>query len=521
MRADIVVVGSGPTGAAVSWRLATAGKDVLCLERGHWFDYAGLDREGPDWATRRQGRFSANPNIRQWAEDQPIDDRHSPIKPMLASAVGGSSLQWAAHVPRFRPEDFRTRTLDGVGADWPIGYEDLAPYFEINDAMIGAAFLAGDPSAPVRAVEPRPLPSLGAHGRRIAGALDALGWHWWPVDLAGGKDDRFGPCSHSGPCDLGCNARRRAGADDAYWPEALSAGARLATGMRVFRLETDADGRVAAAHCHTDEGDVRVEANRFILCANGLATPWLLLNSKPEGLANSSGRVGRNLMLHPHARIDGMFDAPLGSWTSGETAGLISLEFMASAGRFNFPRGFKLQLSPGPEPLALALGAIDDGPLPWGHDHAANFEARFDHVMGFSVCIEDMAEPDNRVTLSDDMVDADGERAPAMHYRLAPESRRCLDFGLDRAEDVLRKAGAKRFIRDPLKVQAGFHLMGAAQMGADPATSVTDGWGRCHDVPNLFIGDSSVFVTSGSLNPTATAQAFALRLADHVLGAAG
>src|SRR4051812_32996903 len=121
LSADVVVVGSGPTGAAVTWRLAQAGTDVLCVERGHWLDFDAMHTGAPDWEARRAGAYNANPNIRRHADDQPIDDGASPIKPMLASTVGGTSHHWSSHVPRFRPEDFRTASLDGVGADWPIG----------------------------------------------------------------------------------------------------------------------------------------------------------------------------------------------------------------------------------------------------------------------------------------------------------------------------------------------------------------------------------------------------------------
>ena len=124
LEADIVIVGSGPTGAAAAWRLATQGFDVLCVERGTWFDPDSLRRDASDFELRRGSRFHANPNIRQWDEDEPVDDSESPIRPMVGHAVGGSSVWWSAHMPRFRPEDFRSRTLDGVAEDWPIGHDD-------------------------------------------------------------------------------------------------------------------------------------------------------------------------------------------------------------------------------------------------------------------------------------------------------------------------------------------------------------------------------------------------------------
>jgi len=523
LSADVVVVGSGPTGAAVTWRLAQAGTDVLCVERGHWLDFEAMHTEAPDWEARRAGAYNANPNIRRHADDQPIDDGASPIKPMLASTVGGTSHHWSSHVPRFRPEDFRTASLDGVGADWPIGYEDLAPYYELNEAMIGVAYHPGDPSGPVRALAPRPAPSVGPYGRRIGKVFDALGWHWWPVEIVTGTQVDAEPCSHIGPCHLGCPTRRRASSDAAYLRPALAAGARLATGLRAYRLETDGSGRVLALLCHSDEGAVRIEANRFVLCANGIATPWLLLNSADashrHGLANGSGLVGRNLMLHPHARIDGVFAEALGTWSAGKKVGIATHEFFAAMGQRDFARGFKMQLSPGPSPLSLALGALDQGPLPFGAAHHAAISAAFDHVLSFTISIEDQAEAHNGITLSDTLRDRDGEAAPKMNYVLSVDSRRCLDFALARGEEVLRRAGAQRTLCDPLKAQAGFHLMGTARMGAHADRSVVGPDGRCHEVDNIYIADASVFVTASSLNPTSTAQAFALRVADGILGA--
>jgi choline dehydrogenase-like flavoprotein len=222
-------------------------------------------------------------------------------------------------------------------------------------------------------------------------------------------------------------------------------------------------------------------------------------------------------MLHPHARVDGLFPEALGTWRAGEKAGLISLEFYASAGRYSFDRGFKLQLSPGPGPAALATGALTRQPLPWGSGHHEEFERLFDRIVGLTVCVEDLPDVGNRIGLSPDIQDSDGEAAPQIIYTLSDNSRRCLAFGLERSEEALRIGGATTTFRDELRAQAGFHIVGNARMGTDPNASVVDPWGRCHNVENLFVGDASVFVTSGCLNPTSTAQAFALRLADHLI----
>jgi len=166
----------------------------------------------------------------------------------------------------------------------------------------------------------------------------------------------------------------------------------------------------------------------------------------------------------------------------------------------------------------LPVGAGADAPLPWDVSHHAAFSERFDHVAGLTVCVEDLPEAENRIMLSDTMTDRDGLPAPPLIYRLSDASRRNLDFGMARAEQALREAGAVAITRDALRKHAGFHLMGTVRMGVSSELSVVDPYCRCHDAPNLYVADASVFVTGGAMNPTATAQALALRVADHIAG---
>lgn len=520
LSADVVVIGAGPTGAALTWKLAELGVDVLCLERGERFNYGSVARDNPDYDLRRRGPLNANPNLRRGPSDDPIDDHDTPIKPMIGNAVGGGSIWWSSHVPRFRTDDFDVRTRFGVAEDWPLSHAELDRHYAENERMIGAAFVAGDPTGPVRAADGLPLPPIGAQGRKMAAAFDRLGWHWWPVDLVNGSTADTDVCDHIGPCDLGCPARRRQSADTIYINAALAAGARLATGIQVQRLEHDAVGRVSAAQVIGPDGPQRITGRIFVVCANGIGTPHLLLLSAsdrfPQGLGNGSGLLGKGLMLHPYGRVDGKFDDPLGFMAPGETAGIVSFEFQETRPERGFLRGCKLQVAPGPGPLALAHGAPNGQPLPWGADHHAALAAQFDRWCGVTVCAEDLPEDDNSVTLSNRLRNRHGQPAAKITYRVSDNSRRILDHGIGRAEQLLREAGAVSIHVTPLRDQAGFHLMGTARMGTDPRRSVVDNSGRSHDVENLFIADSSVFVTSSVCNPTATAQALALRTAGTI-----
>ena len=509
--ADVAVIGAGPTGAAAAWRLAAAGVRVACIERGSWFDHARVPADEAERTRLARGPLNPNPNLRRGPADYPIEDDGSPIKPLIGNGVGGGSVYWAAHAPRFRPEDFRVFSDDGAADDWPLDYDELAPWYTLNERRIGLAWRPGDPLGPEREGRPRPLPPVGPAGERIARAFERLGWHCWPVDLVVGRGaaaDGTAECRHRGPCHVGCPGRVRAGADRAYVRPALSAGVRLLRRTRVLGLEHDPRARVTAAVCAGRNGRFRVTADRFVLAANGIGTPRLLLASAsgafPRGLANGSGLVGRRLMLHPYAWADGWFPEPL-EQPAGRTAGLISLEFGSTRTERGFLRGLKLQLSVG----APAPGVRFDRYERDGADPRA-------HVAGLSVCAEDLPEPENRVVLSSTGADEDGIPLPRMIYRVSPNTRAILDFGLERAGEVLREAGAVTVAPTSLKSEAGFHLMGTARMGDDPDASVVDRFGRCHQVPNLFIADASTFVTASALNPTATAQALALRTADHI-----
>ena len=185
---EVVVVGSGPCGAIVANQLAQKGYDAILVEQGDWVDFPSLQESITNNPELSEEYLSANPNLRKWPCDDPVDDCESPIKPMIGNAVGGGSGWWSSHIPRFRPDDFRTNTIDGVGQDWPLSYADLAPYYDQIEKLWGVASVIGDPSADLQRKSPVfQMPSIGTHGHRISNAFDRLGWHWWPVDLVVGN----------------------------------------------------------------------------------------------------------------------------------------------------------------------------------------------------------------------------------------------------------------------------------------------------------------------------------------------
>ena len=522
-RVDVLVIGAGASGAAFTWSLTEAGIHVKCLEQGDWVDPASYPSAREDWELHRFADMSPDPNVRGLPQDYPVNNSGTPITPLMYNAVGGSTIHWSAHFPRFHPSDFRVRSLDGVAEDWPLTYGQLEPYYDLNDEVMGVSGVTGDPAYPPKAPRQTPPVPLGKLGTTLARGLDKLGWHWWPSDSAintaayGGRP----ACNNCGPCDIGCYNRSKASADVTYWPRARAKGAVLETGARVREITVGVDGRADGAVYYDSNGRVQEQKARIVVLAcNGVGTSRLLLNSKsslfPDGLANSSGMVGKNLMFHPVAMVTGVFEEELNGHVGPIGCSILSHEFYETDLSRGFVRGYQLQGVRASGPAHTALGGVPGIVIPWGEDHHRIFRERMGHNATLAVMGEDLPELHNQVTLDPELTDGDGMPAPRVEYTLSDNSRKMLDHGIARATEALDAAGAQEVIVNALLGPSGWHLMGTARMGTDPAGSVVDELGRCHDVKNLYIVDGSIFVTGAAVNPTTTIQALALYVADHM-----
>ena len=519
---DVLVIGAGASGAAFTWSLADAGINVMCLEQGGWVDPATYPPTKNDWEILKQTEFHPDPNLRGLASDYPVNDSESPISPLMYNAVGGSTIHWSAHFPRMHPSDFRVRTLDGVADDWPLTYRDLEPYFDLNDRMMGVSGITGDTAFPPKSERQTPPIPLGKLGDTIVGGFEKLGWHWWPSDsaiLTQPYDGRRA-CNNCGPCETGCVVGAKASADITYWPKAVAKGGILKTNARVREISVGKDGLADGVIYYDSNGHVQRQRARIVVMAcNGVGTPRLLLNSKsslfPEGLANGSGLVGRNLMFHPYSMVMGVFDEPLEGYKGPMGCMITSSEFYETDLSRGFVRGYAFQIIRNSGPAITAQGFVTTSKLPWGTDHHRVFNQRFGRTITVAVTGEDLPEPHNRVTLDPVLTDADGIPAPKIEYRMSQNSLNMMDHGGARGSEVLQAAGAQEVLVNPLLRPAGWHLLGTARMGSHGSNSVVDGYGRCHDVKNLFIVDGSIFVTAGAVNPTSTIQALALYVADH------
>ena len=260
-------------------------------------------------------------------------------------------------------------------------------------------------------------------------------------------------------------------------------------------------------------------AEVVILAANGVGTPRLLLNSRserfPDGLANSSGLIGKNLMFHPWASVHGYVDEPLDGHR-GPPLSLWSQEFYETDRSRGFVRGYNLQFSRTTGIITEGITNMALGRLPWGEGHHDAFRGHHGKRVTVGVCTEDLPEEHNRVTLDPVLKDANGIPAPKIDYTVGENTRRMLDHAIARTTEILEAAGATDIRAQSPVLYAGWHLLGTARMGTDPQRSVVNEWGRSHDVKNLFIVDGSIFVTSGGVNPTSTIQALALYIADQM-----
>lgn len=508
-KVDILIVGAGASGAAAAWNLSKSGYKIVCLEQGPILNSKSYSFNQSKWEKLKQKEFNVNPNIRKLKSDYPIDDRRSPISIANFNAVGGSTILYSGHFPRFHPSDFKTKTLDNVSSDWPFTYDDLEPYYNLNDKMMKVSGITGDPAYP-------PIKNLLPHvplelsGEIIAKSFNKFGWHWWPsysaVETSKYKNKKKGT---------------RSTVDKTYWPKAIKNGVRLRANCRVIKIVMNSYGKAEGVIYKEHNGKEKLQrASLIILACNGIGTPRLLLNSKnkffPNGLANNSGLVGKNLMLHPLGYIEGWFDKFLGSFIGPEGCCIFSHEFYETVNSLKHKRGYTMHVLRGAGPLETAFSARKFKKLSFGKKFHKNFLDQYGHSIPLAIICEDFPEEHNRVELDPNNKDSSGMPGVKINYTLSENSKKMLSHGLSRGREIMKEAGAKSIMAfGPVK-HTGWHLMGTAKMGKSSRISVVNEFGQTHDIKNLVIVDSSIFVTSAGVNPMSTIQALALKITSGI-----
>ena len=528
-RVDVVIIGAGPAGSIAAHELSRQGLSVIGLEQGFNPDTSKYPRDNPEWELIAQKAFNSDPNIRDNPQDYPINNSESDIHPLMYAGVGGSTVIYNAQWAPLLPSDYRLRTLDGVADDWPISYEDVEPYLEEVEKLVGVSGVRGNPAYPPRKDFPMPPIPLGEATKKAIEGFDKLGWHWWPAafGIASVPYNELKPCVRRGTCHSGCSEGAKSTADINLWPESIKRGAKLITGARVSEIEVDEHGRASGVVYIDRTGKTkRLKAKTVVVAANSIGTARLLLLSKsgrfPNGLANSSGLVGKRLMLHPYSGIIGSFEDNLQSWRGPFGNVLESYQFYETDQSRGFARGARWSIVPSGGPLRVSsvfgskVFEIDDFDASWGKALHQTVERRLGRTLIVGILGEDLPLESNRVELDDTLTDSDGIPAPKIIYRIDENSRALLRYHEERAVEYLKAAGAVEIqVASQLK-HAGWHILGTARMGDDPETSVVNQWGQSHDVPNLFLVGASTFVTSAGVNPTATLSALALRTARHI-----
>jgi choline dehydrogenase-like flavoprotein len=379
----------------------------------------------------------------------------------------------------------------------------------------------GDPANPPRSPRSTPPVAFGVFGETMARGFNKLGWYWWPADnaiISGNYDARPG-CQLHGKCLFGCAINAKATPGATYWPKALNKGAVLKTWARVREVAVDAQGRARGALYYDRQGHLHQQlAKVVVVCCNGVGTPRLLLNSKsklfPQGLANSSGMVGRNFMLHPFRYLEGIFDQEMHA-EQGIPIPALSQQFYETDLSRGFVRGYSLFAHGGFGPLHNAWGGSVGKPVAWGAEHHRSMRKRFPYVVRLAFLGEDLPNENNRVELDPDAKDSNGITSPRVIYKHDENSLKMLEHGAKMGHQAFEAAGAVE-INVGSHARDANHLMGTARMGSDPKRSVVNAWLQTHDVKNLFVVDGSSFTTSAAVNPTSTIGALALRAADGI-----
>lgn len=532
--ADVCVIGTGAAGGVWIEACTRAGLDVVALERGPELGPADFVRHD-EWTNTHRGVGFA-PKWRDTLREGEDEVARLGRSAMLAQCVGGGTAHWGAQSWRFREDEFRVLSTEGPVeganlADWPIGYADLEPWYERAEQRLGLAGRAGaNPFEPARK---RGYPNPPHPPRRATLALErgakALGLHPFPTPLAinsrpyGGR----GTCLNGGQCsNFGCPTQAKASTLSIQIPAARATGRLdLRTGTRAVELVVGSDGRVRSVRMLGPDGRAgEVVAKHFVLAAGTLATPHLLLSSRsarfPQGLANQSGLVGRNLMFHIFSYVG--FELPEPSLGALGPAGMVSIDdFHASDPKRGFRRGGVISEAAEPGPLWAAYKAPDylgRKTGVWGRP-LKDYLRRYARLGAMISIGEDLARWENRVDLDPDHVDDDGIPLPRITHRSHPNDL-ALAQGLERSMvEIARAAGAEKvFAYDFTRAKGGTgHLLGTCRMGDDPEKSVVDRDGRAHDVPNLYVPDGSCFPSAGGYNPTLTIFANAERMAARFL----
>jgi choline dehydrogenase-like flavoprotein len=534
-KVDFVIVGSGSAGGVLAKELSTAGFSVVVLEQGPYIPPSSFGHD--EIAQSQEHALTNKPDLSpQTFRKTPQDKAEKQFSAIYGRCVGGGSVHFTANYWRFHEIDFIERSrrgpVAGTGfADWPLTYADMEPYYTKVEWEVGVSGLAGaSPFDPYRS-KPYPMPPLPvkSSGVIFERAAWKMGWHPFPSPMAILSQPYRGraACIYCGRClGFGCEVGAKSSSLASMVPLAQQSGrCEIRTESYAFKVETDRHGRATGVIYFDRERRQHLQkAHAVILSANGAETPRLLLLSAssrfPDGLANSSGLVGKYLMVNGFSTVLAMFDQPLNDYKSAAVSRVLH-DFYEIDPKLGFYGGGGLDARFGQTPIGYAAGSVPTEVPRWGTAYKRWLAESFARCMFVSSHATSLPLEANGFSLDPDLKDAWGLPALCMTYRDHPDDLKTVKYLQDRALELLAVSPATQVWVRPIREQTrAVHLLGTCRMGSDPKSSVINADHRTHDVPNLFLCDGSSFVTSGRGQPTMTIQALAFRAADRIGAAA-
>lgn len=502
----VLVIGSGAAGATVAHELCAHGIRVVMLEAGPKIEMGDFHQdelrayEQLSWADKRIATGD-------WLAAKLAPDRPS----WTVKAVGGSTIHWNGLAYRMQEHEFMARSVYGdiEGAsliNWPVTLEDIEPYYALAEDRMGVTGTHGIARHP-----PNNNYKVLYNGARRVGYSQISN-----ANIAINSDFRDGrsPCIQMGFCNQGCKVGAKWSTLYGEVPKAEATGKLdLRTGCMALQIEHDRTGKATGVLYADKGGTHKFQAARVVCIAgNAIETPRLLLNSAsslfPDGLANSSGHVGKHYTRHTGAISLGVFDQPVNMHRGITTPGTVFDEAGHDEQRA-FAGGYLMEAVS----LGLPSVAMLMQPGGWGADYVAFLE-QYAHMAGVLLVGEEMPRPGNGVTLDDEQKDQYGLPVPRVHVDEHPMCNELRTHYHGRVEAIFGAVGAKE-VRHSIPASAA-HNMGTCRMSRNPDAGVTNAWGQCHEVKNLYVSDGSLFPTSSTENPTLTIVALAIRQAEHI-----
>lgn len=528
--ADVVIVGAGVAGLLAAYRLAQTGARIVVLESGPRVNrmeavanYRRAVAKTPD-SPYPDVPYAPRPSVLD-LEGYFVQEGPDLFKSVYERRVGGTTWHWLGTTMRHLPADFELRSRYGVSVDWPITYDNLEPWYWQAERELG---IAGDPRDDLDSPRQQdyPLPPLPRsyldRQVEIAAASIGLRVRLTPQARNSVTYDGRPPCCGNATCVPICPIAAKYDAT-VHARKAEALGAQIIEQAVVHFVEVNAEGLVTAVHYKRPDGsEHRMSGRLFVIAAHGIETPKLLLMSRsdalPNGVANSSDQVGRNLMDHPIQLSWALAREPLYPFRAPlENAGIENYRdgaHRSQSAAFRMAIGEDGWSFPGTAPIDLVADLIEEGYRgPALRDRINQHTAR---QVRFANLIEQLPDPDNRIVPAFDQLDDIGIPRPRIYYRLGDYERRGMAQARQVSEQVFNALGVT-YIEHGEEYEGAGHVMGTYRMGHDPQTSVVNTEQRSHDHANLFLLGSGVFPTVGTANPTLTLAALALQTAEVIM----